>query len=196
MLYTKTINGRQVFSDCKTIQLEFDHPPLVAGQWCCNPPQSIIEAEGWTEYVPPVIPATPQTDPDIDTFVAAVKTMLDSSTEALSDEDALNVAALFPTWISRMGQAVEVGQRFWYDGRLWKVIQAHTVQEDWTPDTAASLFTEVSIEEWPDLVVPIPSTSPYMTGDKVTYNGQHYICQIDNCVWTPTDFPSGWLLVE
>lgn len=90
-----------------------------------------------------------ETDPDMGEVMEAVKRMLANSTESLSDEDALNVAALFPTWASKMGQAVNTGERYWYDGKLWKVIQMHTVQEDWTPDTAVSLFVEVSIEEWP-----------------------------------------------
>ena len=102
------------------------------------------------------------------------------------------MAALFPTWISKMGQAVNVGERYWYDGLLWKVIQAHTVQEDWTPDTAVSLFVEVSIEEWPQWVQPQGAQDAYMTGDKVTFDGVHYVSLIDNNVWSPADLPSGW----
>ena len=122
----------------------------------------------------------------------AVKRMLANSTESLSDEDALNVAALFPTWASKMGQAVNVGERYWYDGKLYKVIQAHTVQEDWTPDTAVSLFVEVSIEEWPEWVQPQGAQDAYMIGDKVTFEGVHYVSLIDNNVWSPADLPSGW----
>ncbi|MBQ1774552.1 MAG: hypothetical protein IIZ97_10015 [Prevotella sp.] len=185
MMYYKMIGDRMVFSDCHTIQTN-------EGVWISNPTDEQIAAAGWLPYVPPVIPPQPQTEPDIDMMVAAVKRMLDASVEELSDEEALEVSALFPTWVSKMGMQVNVGERYWYDGRLWKVIQAHTVQEDWTPDTAVSLFVEVSIEEWPQWVQPQGVQDAYMTGDKVTYEGVHYVSLIDNNVWSPAALPSGW----
>lgn len=150
MIYFKIINDRQVFSDCRTIQLEFDHPPLVAGQYVSNPDEGLILADGWQVYVPPIIPPSPELEPDYNDIVDAVKTMLQSSCEELSDEEALEIAAIYPTWVSMMGEEVLVGQRYWYDNKLYKVIQTHTVQEDWTPDVASSLYTEVSIDEWPE----------------------------------------------
>lgn len=185
MLYYKEINGRTVFSDCRTILTN-------EGVWIANPYPEQIAAAGWLPYEPPVVPPQPMTEPDMGEMMEAVKRMLVNSTESLSDEDALNVAALFPTWVSKMGQAVNVGERYWYDGRLWKVIQQHTVQDDWTPDTAVSLFVEVSIEEWPQWVQPAGVQDAYMTGDKVTYNGTHYVSLIDGNVWSPVDLPSGW----
>lgn len=188
MIYTKTINGQQKFSDCRTIELN--------GVWISNPSAEQIAEAGWVEYIPPEVIPTPQTEPDYEQVMQAVKNMLSTSVENLSDEEALQVAALYPTWASKVGEQVNVGERYWYDGKLHKVLQQHAVQSDWTPDISASLFTEVRIEEWPEIVIPIPSTNPYMSGDKVTYNGNHYICQIDNCVWTPDEYPSGWRLVE
>lgn len=185
MIYTKMIGDRQVFSTCEVIQDE-------NGIWISNPTAEQIAAAGWVEYVPPVIPPQPMTEPEMSAIIAAVKTMLDTETEQLSDEDALSVAALFPTWVSKMGQAVNVGERYWYDGKLWKVIQAHTVQSDWTPDTAVSLFVEVSIEEWPEWVQPTGAHDAYNTGDKVTFEGKHYVSLIDNNVYSPADYPQGW----
>ena len=36
------------------------------------------------------------------------------------------------------------------------------------------------------------STSPYMTGDCCTEKGKTYRSTIDNNVWSPADYPSGW----
>lgn len=188
MMYYKIINGQEKFSDCRTIQTN-------EGVWISNPTQQQIFDAGWQIYVPPVVPPTPQTEPDMYDVMEAVKKMLATSTVELSDEDALAVAALYPTWASKVGHTVNVGERYWYDGKLYKVVQSHTVQEDWTPDTAASLFVEVTIEEWPEYITP-SSANPYMTGDKVTFNGNHYICLMDNCVWTPSELISAWQLVE
>lgn len=183
MMYYKMIGDRQVFSDCRTIQAN-------DGTWIFNPYPEQIAAAGWLPYEPPVMPPQPITDPEMGEVMEAVKRMLANSTESLSDEDALNVAALFPTWVSKMGQAVNVGERYWYDGKLWKVVQAHTVQEDWTPDTAVSLFVEVSIEEWPQWVQPTGAHDAYNTGDKVSHNETHWVSTIDANTYEPGVY--GW----
>ena len=184
MLYTRTVNGKQEFSDCRTIH--------TAQGWICNPYPEQIAAEGWVPYEPPVVEPQPMTEPDEMDIMQAVKRMLASSVENLTDEEALSVAALYPTWSSKIGESVSVGERLWYDGKLYKVVQGHVVQEDWTPDTAVSLFAEVTIEEWPEFVQPISAETAYNTGDKVTFNGQHYICKMDGCVWSPSDYPAAW----
>lgn len=190
MIYFKIINDRQVFSDCRTIQLEFAHLPLVAGQYVSNPDEELILADGWQVYVPPVVPPRPELEPEYDDIVDAVKTMLQSSCEELTDEEALEIAALYPTWYSMMGKEVSVGQRYWYDNKLYKVIQAHTVQENWTPDVTASLYTEVSIEEWPEWRQPLGSEDAYHIGDKVSHNDKHWQSTVDANVWEPGAY--GW----
>lgn len=183
MTYYKIIGDNTVFSDCSVIQTN-------SGQWISNPNIEQIHAAGWQEYIPPVVPPTPETEPQYDELIAAVKCMLDSQVEELSDEDAIAVAALFPTWISKMGEQVHTGKRYWYDGKLWKVIQDHIVQEDWTPSTAVSLYTEVTIEEWPEWVQPLGSHDAYMTDDKVTHNNAHWQSNIDFNVYEPGVY--GW----
>lgn len=185
MMYVKEINGRQVFSDCRTIQTE-------AGIWVSNPSAEMIAAEGWIEYVPPITPPEPMTEPDEWEIIQAVKKMLASSTENLSDEEALGVAALYPTWASKEGEQVNIGERYWYDGKLYKVVQAHQVQSDWTPDVSTSLFTEVTIDEWPEWVQPTGSSDAYMIGDKVTFEGVHYVSKIDYNTYSPAVYPAGW----
>lgn len=85
-----------------------------------------------------------------------------------------------------------------YEGKLYKCLQAHTSQEDWTPDTATSLWKEVGITESgiPEWSQPISSADAYNTGDEVMYNGVHYKSLIDNNVWSPTDYPQAWEVVE
>lgn len=186
-MYTKTINDRVVFSDCKTIQTN-------DGYWISNPTDQQILDAGWQVYVAPEIIPETLTEPEYEDIVTAIKKMLQSSVTNLSDEEALEVAALYPTWASKIGETVAVGERYWYDGKLYKVIQGHTIQNDWTPDVSTSLFVEVSVEEWPEFVQPTGVQDCYNTGDKVTYNGQHYICKMDNCVWSPDVYAAAWEL--
>lgn len=51
-------------------------------------------------------------------------------------------------------------------------------------------------EEYPEYVQPTGAHDAYHIGDKITYNGKHYECIFDNCVWTPDAYPQGWKLIE
>lgn len=184
-MYYKIINDRIVFSDCKVIELN--------DAWISNPSDEQIAEAGWQVYTPPPVIPTPQTEPGYEEVVDAVKKMLSSSIENLTDEEALEVAALYDTWISKVGQQVSAGERLWYNEKLYKVLQPHTVQSDWTPDVSTSLFVEVTIEEWPPIPENIPAEAPWMKGDKGTWKGEHYICDMDNCVWNPDVLPSAWI---
>lgn len=62
----------------------------------------------------------------------------------LNDNKAVDYSELYPEWSSRIGKEVTVDTRLWYNGNLWKVVNTHTVQADWTPDTASSLFVKVA----------------------------------------------------
>lgn len=108
----------------------------------------------------------------------------------LDDETALTGVELFPMWA--IGRAYAVDDRVQHGGTLYKCVQAHTSQADWTPDAAPSLFARVlipdatAIPEWqqPD------STNPYQKGDKVKHNGKTWESGIDNNVWEPGVY--GW----
>ena len=112
----------------------------------------------------------------------------------LDDETALTGVELFPMWA--IGTAYAVGDRVQYGGALYKVLTAHTSQDNWTPDAAPSLFAKVlipdetAIPEWeqPD------STNPYSAGDKVTHNGKTWVSDIDNNVWEPSVY--GWTEID
>ena len=114
--------------------------------------------------------------------------------ETLSDAQALQVPMLFDEFDGN-GVAYEVGKRVMYNGILYKVIQAHTSQAEWTPVAAPSLFAKV-INETIDGSIPEfeqpDSTNPYMKGDKVKYNGKIYVSLIDNNVYSPEAYPAGW----
>lgn len=51
---------------------------------------------------------------------------------------------------------------------------------------------EKPVDEWPEYVQPTGAHDAYHVGDKITYNGKHYTCLMDGCVWTPDAYPQGW----
>lgn len=114
--------------------------------------------------------------------------------ETLSDAQALQVPMLFDEFDGN-GIAYEVGKRILYNGVLYKVLQAHTSQAEWTPTAAPSLFAKV-INETVDGSIPEfeqpDSTNPYMKGDRVIFNGKVYESLIDNNVYSPEAYPAGW----
>lgn len=112
---------------------------------------------------------------------------------SISDEAALKMPDYFPTWDGN-GHSYAAGDRVTYNDTLYKVLQAHTSQNDWTPDAAPSLFAKVLTSTTGE---PLPweqpdSTNPYMTGNRVTYNGKVYESTVDNNVWAPDAYPQGW----
>lgn len=108
----------------------------------------------------------------------------------LPDEDALQAVELFPQWVT--GRAYAVDERLQYKNVLYRVVQAHTSQADWTPDITPALFVVVSLDEWPEFVQPTGAHDAYKKGDKITFNGKHYISLIDANVYSPAAYPAGW----
>ena len=68
----------------------------------------------------------------------AMRAVIEESVAALDDETAATVPSLFTPWT--VGEAVNVGDRRYYAPRLYKVVQAHTTQADWTPDKTPALW--------------------------------------------------------
>lgn len=52
--------------------------------------------------------------------------------------------------------------------------------------------TTEPIEEYPEYKQPTGSFDAYKIGDKISFNGDKYECILDNCVWSPTEYPQGW----
>lgn len=113
---------------------------------------------------------------------------LDTVTETLTDEAALEVVDLFRPWAS--GMAYAVGDRISYDDLLYRCVQAHTAQDDWTPDATPALWTRVSVDEWPEWVQPVGASDAYALGAKVSHNNKHWISTIPANVYEPGVY--GW----
>ena len=119
-----------------------------------------------------------------------LRQLIEQLAVTLDDGTALTGVELFPMWA--IGRAYAAGDRVQHDGTLYKCVQAHTSQADWTPDATQALWVVVSIEEFPEWVQPTGAHDAYNIGDKVTYNGQHYICTSNANVYAPDVY--GWQL--
>lgn len=115
-----------------------------------------------------------------------LRKQIEENTAPMSDYMALQYTELFPAWDSS-GIAYKGNDRVRYNGTLYKVVQDHISQADWTPDVAPSLFARVLIPETsviPEWTQP-DSTNAYSIGDKVSRNGKTWESVVDNNVWEP-----------
>lgn len=112
------------------------------------------------------------------------------NTLTVDDNTALRMLVFYPEW--KDGQAYSAGFKVQHGGKLWRVVQAHTSQAGWEPDSAPSLWAKVLIPD--ETVIPEweqpDSTNPYSAGDKVTHNGKTWVSDVDNNVWEPGVY--GW----
>lgn len=115
----------------------------------------------------------------------------------LDDDTALENVDVFPRW--KVDHYYETGFRVRYNEVLYKVLQPHTSQADWTPDVAVSLYVNIANpqEEFPEWIQPTGAHDAYNTGDKVSHNEKHWISLIDANVWEPSEsVPTLWEEVE
>lgn len=116
--------------------------------------------------------------------------------KTVDDETAVLVPNLFDIWSD--SKHYEKDERVTYNGTLYKCLQAHDAQADWTPTDAPSLWAKVlpgqsgEIGEWEQP----GSTNGYKTGDKVTHNGKTWESTADNNVWEPGAVGAPWKEVD
>lgn len=122
-------------------------------------------------------------------WIAQVSTKDKVIAGSLTDDELIKLSKLYPEW--EVGKSYNVDDVISYHNELYKVIQAHTSQSDWTPDVVASLFTKVSpdgvIAEWSQ---PTGAHDAYNTGDQVTWKNSTWQSDIDANVWEPGVY--GW----
>lgn len=89
------------------------------------------------------------------------------NTLSVDDATAVRMVAFYPEWAK--DTAYTVGYKVRYLGKLYKVVQAHTSQETWTPDITASLYTRIDEVHDGSKYDPIP-----YEGNMTLYNGKYY----------------------
>lgn len=63
----------------------------------------------------------------------------------LTNEERLDKISIYPKWERDI--FYQENEKVRHQDKLYKVIQNHTSQDDWTPDVATSLFVEIVADE-------------------------------------------------
>lgn len=107
---------------------------------------------------------------------------------------------VFP-WSQPLGatDAYRKGDKVTYNGVKWTSTVDYNVWKPgvygWAKDGSTDTTIDAGSDEWPDFVQPTGAKDAYKTGDKITYNGKHYVSTIDANVWSPDTYPQGWKTV-
>lgn len=113
----------------------------------------------------------------------ALRPIIVKAMEGVDDSTAAKAGELFDRW--KAGEAVEVGDRRYYQPtyKVYKVIQAHTTQEDWTPDAAPSLWEVIDVSHAGTIDDPIPAARNMEYKNGLYYSdsedGKVYLCNRD-----------------
>ena len=86
---------------------------------------------------------------DLVAFMRAARLTVD-------DETALTGKELYPVWAENI--SVSVNDRYQYKDKLYKCVQAHTTQADWTPDVTPALWSVIDVTHAGTIEDPIPAS--------------------------------------
>ena len=124
----------------------------------------------------------------------ALRARIEKAAGFLGDGDALEAVELFPAW--KPGTAYSLDERVRCGEKLYRCVQAHTSQADWTPNKTPALWTEVAGPgEIPVWKQPTGAQDAYHKGDRVRYPdeaGAVYESLTDGNVWPPDAYSEGW----
>ncbi|MDO5044301.1 MAG: sugar-binding protein [Coriobacteriia bacterium] len=137
---------------------------------------------------------------DLNANVISLKTASEQLYKTLTEEQQSQFISSFDVW--ETGKSYKVGDIFSYNNELYRVVQAHTSQSDWTPDAVPALYTRFTIvasnnagEAVPEFVQPTGAHDAYNTGDLVSFEGHVYKSLIDANTYSPSAYPQGWEVV-
>lgn len=118
----------------------------------------------------------------VDTLLAAIPARINEAAP-LPTADALAHLGYYPAWGDEnapMGKKVEPGFRMRNNGKLYEVIQAHALQEQWSPGAkdTESLYKVVVLDHAGTADDPIPydGNMELVEGKYYTQDGATYLC--------------------
>ncbi len=124
------------------------------------------------------------------TVMSDIMFVLNSEEGKIDDTTIAEHSSSFDTWRTNINYVQGNIRR--HNGLLYRCVQNHTSQDDWTPDVSASLWTLIAdpSEEWPEWSQPIGAHDDYAKGDKVAHDDKHWTSDVDDNVWEPGVY--GW----
>lgn len=136
--------------------------------------QEIVQAQAVTEALAGQGVATVEA-------AQAIRMTIENAAALLSDSQAAAVPSLSKLWV--VGESVKTGDRRYYPptDRLYKCVQPHTTQADWTPDKTPAMWAVIDIAHAGTQDDPIPAAAgmEYEYGKYYSdpNDGKIYLCK-------------------
>lgn len=130
---------------------------------------------------------------DILTQAKAIREAMGKVTATLTDEQALEVKELYPLWAVDIACTVDFVVR--YNGKLYRCLQSHTSQDNWTPDATPALWVEVAApNEYREIKDNMLPTEAFDLGEIGWYKNKDNLWKslISANTYTPETYPAGW----
>lgn len=106
-----------------------------------------------------------------DIWRAIINLAVKQAKQVTDDQEALELKILYKSWDQQIGKQLNVGEYVQHEGKLYRVLQAHTAQITWAPGNGTeSLFVVIDKEHAGTLEDPIP-----YNGNMELFNGKYYI---------------------
>lgn len=106
-----------------------------------------------------------------DMWRAVINLAVKQARQITDDQEALELQILYKSWDQQIGKQLNVGEYVQHEGKLYRVLQAHTAQSTWAPGNGTeSLFVVIDKEHAGTLDDPIP-----YEGNMELFNGKYYI---------------------
>lgn len=118
-----------------------------------------------------------------DIWTAVITLTVKQARQITDDQEALAVRSLYKQWEKQIDNDLEVGEFIQYDGKLYRVLQAHTAQTGWAPGVGTeSLFVVIDKEHegTKDDPIPYDRNMELFNGKYYEQNEALYLCNRDS----------------
>lgn len=172
-------------------RIEFNDKPIE--------PDGFVATYSFTEFVD-FIAQLWTLKPIQESIAEAAVRLASAQAQNLDDSQILDFISLLPEFDPN-GVQYKEGFKLQYNGNVYRVLQDHKSQSDWTPDTAHSLFVKIdpvteadpeAITEWVEKQNGIDEG--YKKDQVVTLDGKYYKSKQDNNFYKPG--PDTWAAWE
>ncbi|MDU5912823.1 MAG: sugar-binding protein [Anaerococcus vaginalis] len=143
----------------------------------------------------------------LDNIVAELKKEIKTAFETLilvkdlSKEQQENILNQYKPY--QVGKSYEENEKFTYKDKVYEVIQDHTSQTTWLPESTPALYREYlnveiqnqdgsTTEVVAEFKQPTGAHDAYNKGDKILFKGKIYKSKIDANTFSPEQFADGW----
>ena len=123
----------------------------------------------------------------------AIRAAMGKVTATLTDEQALAVKELYPLWAVDTAYTVDYVVR--HNSKLYRCLQSHTSQDNWTPDATPALWVEVAApNEYREIKDGMLPTEAFALGEIGWYQSKDNLWKslIPANTYTPENYPAGW----